>query len=254
MRSAAARAAIRRGSSTRILPVAHGSPFSTSGTRVVLPAPGGATSTATFDARSAAVSAGRASSMGRAASKAMTAVVSEAVMVNNLLTPAPARSLLTVSRMQRLGRRMARMGTDMGQAGAAARRLGRLRQGLLHRHGGDDAFDARRRGRRRPGKLDARAGRVRQAVPHARLLPHLRPVPGARDRPRLAHLPRPQGRALRLFLRAVGDDPVRLQGAGADVHARRCSASRSFTPKPSSSRSARSGSSICCRSSSSSPS
>ena len=46
-----------------------------------------------------------------------------------------------------------------------------------------------------------------------------------RDRPRLAHLSRPQGRALRLFLRAVGDDPVRLQGAvlrrraraGADV-------------------------------------
>ena len=27
-------------------------------------------------------------------------------------------------------------------------------------------------------------------------------------------LSRPQGRALRLFLRAVGDDPVRLQGAG----------------------------------------
>ena len=34
-----------------------------------------------------------------------------------------------------------------------------------------------------------------------------------RHRPRLAHLSRPQGRALRLFLRAVDDDPVRLQGA-----------------------------------------
>ena len=31
-------------------------------------------------------------------------------------------------------------------ATAAARRLGRLRQGLLHHHGGDDAFDPRRRG------------------------------------------------------------------------------------------------------------
>ena len=65
MRSAAARAAMRRGSSTRILPFAHGSSASTSGTRVVLPAPGGATRTAVFDARSAAVSAGSASSMGR---------------------------------------------------------------------------------------------------------------------------------------------------------------------------------------------
>ena len=40
-------------------------------------------------------------------------------------------------------------------------------------------------------------------------------VPRGRDRPRLAHLSRPQGRALRLFLRAVDDDPVRLQGAVA---------------------------------------
>ena len=47
MRSAAARAASRRGSSTRIfLSAAQGSSSSTSGTRVVLPAPGGATSTA----------------------------------------------------------------------------------------------------------------------------------------------------------------------------------------------------------------
>ena len=45
--AAAARAASRRGSSTRIfLSFAHGSSSSTSGTRVVLPAPGGATSTA----------------------------------------------------------------------------------------------------------------------------------------------------------------------------------------------------------------
>ena len=47
MRLAAARAASRRGSSTRIfLSFAQGSSSSTSGTRVVLPAPGGATSTA----------------------------------------------------------------------------------------------------------------------------------------------------------------------------------------------------------------
>ena len=47
IRSAAARAASLRGSSTRIfLSAAHGSSISTSGTRVVLPAPGGATSTA----------------------------------------------------------------------------------------------------------------------------------------------------------------------------------------------------------------
>ena len=47
MRAAAARAASRRGSSTMIFfPFAQASPASTSGTRVVLPAPGGATSTA----------------------------------------------------------------------------------------------------------------------------------------------------------------------------------------------------------------
>ena len=65
MRAAAARAASRRGSSTRIfLSFAHGSSTSTSGTRVVLPAPGGATSTAASCARSAAVSSGSAASMG----------------------------------------------------------------------------------------------------------------------------------------------------------------------------------------------
>src|ERR1041385_3025996 len=36
-------------------------------------------------------------------------------MVNAFLTPASFRILLTVSRIQQLGRRMARMGTEMGQ-------------------------------------------------------------------------------------------------------------------------------------------
>ena len=55
---------------------------------------------------------------------------------------------------------------------------------------------------------------VRKTVPDAGFLPDFGPVPVGRDRPRLAHLSRPQGGAFRLFLRAVGDDPVRLQGAG----------------------------------------
>ncbi len=47
MRSALARAAIRRGSSMMIfLSLSQGASSSASGTRVVLPAPGGATSTA----------------------------------------------------------------------------------------------------------------------------------------------------------------------------------------------------------------
>src|SRR5712671_1941212 len=67
MRSAAARAAIRRGSSTRIVrPCTQGSSASTSGTRVVLPAPGGATRTAASRAANAAVRAGSASSIGSA--------------------------------------------------------------------------------------------------------------------------------------------------------------------------------------------
>ena len=66
---------------------------------------------------------------------------------------------------------------------------------------------------RRPDRLHASGCHVRQAVPDAGFLPDLGPVPVGRDRPRLAHLSRPQGRALCLFLRAVGDDPVRLQGA-----------------------------------------
>ena len=70
MREAAARAASRRGSSTRIfLSFAQGSSSSTSGTRVVLPAPGGATSTAQLFAASAAVSRGSASSIGSGVSK-----------------------------------------------------------------------------------------------------------------------------------------------------------------------------------------
>ena len=65
IRSAAARAASRRGSRTRMRRCsAHGSSASTSGTRVVLPAPGGATSTAALLARNAAVSSGSAASMG----------------------------------------------------------------------------------------------------------------------------------------------------------------------------------------------
>ena len=66
MRSAAARAASRRGSSTRMRRdfAAQSSRASTSGTRVVLPAPGGATKTAAFRARSAAVKLGNAASIG----------------------------------------------------------------------------------------------------------------------------------------------------------------------------------------------
>src|SRR5690348_15783813 len=72
MRSAAARAAIRRGSSTRILrPFAQACSASTSGTRVVLPAPGGATSTAASRVSSAAVSAGSTSSIGSGGSNGL---------------------------------------------------------------------------------------------------------------------------------------------------------------------------------------
>ena len=58
------------------LPAAHGSCASTSGTRVVLPAPGGATSTAALRARSAAVSAGNASSMGSGVAISVNGVLS----------------------------------------------------------------------------------------------------------------------------------------------------------------------------------
>jgi hypothetical protein len=66
MRAAAARAASRRGSSTMIFRSrAQTSAASTNGTRVVFPAPGGATSTATSPARKTAVSSGSAASIGR---------------------------------------------------------------------------------------------------------------------------------------------------------------------------------------------
>ena len=145
--------------------------------------------------------------------------------------------------------------TDPAQLRRRTGRLGRLCQGHLHRHGGDDAFDARRRGTP-PARTASCILVVEFAKPFR--MPDFflisGPVPGARHRPRLAHLSRPQGRAFRLFLRAVGDDPVRLQGAGLRRRASAGPASRSSIWNPSSSRSARCGSSICCRSSSSSPS
>jgi hypothetical protein len=65
IRSAAVRAASLLGSSTRIfLSAAHSASASHNGTRVVLPAPGGATRTAARTCRSAAVSRGSASSIG----------------------------------------------------------------------------------------------------------------------------------------------------------------------------------------------
>ena len=79
------------------------------------------------------------------------------------------------------------------------------------------------------------------------------PVPVARDRPRLAHLPRSQSRAFRLFLCAVGDDPVRRQGAAFRRRRMAGPMSPSNMRSPSSIRSARCGSSTCCRSSSWSP-
>ncbi len=63
-------------------------------------------------------------------------------------------------------------------------------------------------------------GGVRRALPHAGLLPDRRPVPRPPHRRAVAALSRPQGPALRLFLRALADDPVRLQGAGHGRRAR----------------------------------
>ena len=69
MRVAAARVARRRGSSIRILPSPrHEADSSSSGTRVVLPAPGGATSTAARPASRAARNAGSVSVTGRVGS------------------------------------------------------------------------------------------------------------------------------------------------------------------------------------------
>src|SRR4051812_14636003 len=65
MRRAAARAASRRGSSRTILPVpSQDASSSASGTSVVLPAPGGATSTALLPAPSASLSAGSTADTG----------------------------------------------------------------------------------------------------------------------------------------------------------------------------------------------
>ena len=65
MRAAAARVARRRGSSIRMRPSPRqGASSRASGTRVVLPAPGGATSTALRPASSAACSAGSVSVPG----------------------------------------------------------------------------------------------------------------------------------------------------------------------------------------------
>ena len=70
MRMAAALAASRRGSSSRIRrPSSHGSSRSAIGTAVVLPAPGGATSTAALPDESASRSAGTASITGRSANR-----------------------------------------------------------------------------------------------------------------------------------------------------------------------------------------
>src|SRR5436190_1968992 len=81
IRSAAARAARRRGSSTRIfLSAAHSASISHSGTRVVLPAPGGATSTAACRCRNAAVRRGSASSIGSAVSNRPIAAISVVIV------------------------------------------------------------------------------------------------------------------------------------------------------------------------------
>src|SRR5690606_7894615 len=72
MRSAAALAASRRGSSTRILrPLTQAASSSASGTLVVLPAPGGATSTAAVPASSAAASSPSTESIGSGVSNCM---------------------------------------------------------------------------------------------------------------------------------------------------------------------------------------
>src|ERR1700733_3749209 len=78
MRSAAARAASLRGSSTRMRrSLTQSSLARTSGTLVVLPAPGGATSTAQLFARNASVNSGTTASMGREKST----VASKAVLI-----------------------------------------------------------------------------------------------------------------------------------------------------------------------------
>ncbi len=80
MRSAAARAAMRRGSSTRILrPRSQLSFIKASGTRVVLPAPGGATRTADARAARALRTSSRTASIGSGVANFMPAVSSSRV-------------------------------------------------------------------------------------------------------------------------------------------------------------------------------
>ena len=75
MRSAAARAARRRGSSIRMRPLVSPASSIARGTRVVLPAPGGACSTTRSWSRSASITCGITSSMGRV--KAIGVVMGE---------------------------------------------------------------------------------------------------------------------------------------------------------------------------------
>ena len=86
-------------------------------------------------------------------------------------------------------------------------------KGICIMHRGDDAFHARRGEGGGRDRLDGLFRRVRAALPHARLLPHRRPLPGEPHQRALAALSRPQGAAFRLFLRALAHHPVRLQGA-----------------------------------------
>ena len=77
MRSAAARAAMRRGSSTRIFrPPSQLSSISARGTRVVLPAPGGATRTAEVRAARASHNSSRTASIGSGVANFMAVVSS----------------------------------------------------------------------------------------------------------------------------------------------------------------------------------
>ena len=80
MRSAAARAAIRRGSSTRIFrPRSQVSFIKARGTRVVLPAPGGATRTTDAHAAKAVRTSSRTASIGSGGANSISAVSSSHV-------------------------------------------------------------------------------------------------------------------------------------------------------------------------------
>src|SRR5580704_3465275 len=101
MRSAAARAASRRGSRTRIRRVfcAQSSRASTNGIRVVLPAPGGATSTAALLPRNAAAKSGSAASIGSGETSISFLVIPghrEAVSPESIITIIPDRFAATV--------------------------------------------------------------------------------------------------------------------------------------------------------------